>query len=248
MLTPEMSEALKRPFPPDELEWLVIHAKKTESGTINVLCAPYVKARAIMARLDTVFGAHGWSETLRPVTFAANKDEGFICSLTAGGVTHEDVAELSSVSPIKGGSSDAFKRVAVKFGIGRYLYDMGRGYIESKQGGFGAHEGQMKEPGSGKVIYFRFDTPALPDWAIPDVADVRIGDRLVQIPIESMRVIHAIKVEALEATFHKAFAELTSETFKAQNQWNKRWTPRERYDALVRLCGLKTLETKGIME
>lgn len=152
------------------------------------------------------------------------------------------------MSPIKGGASDAFKRVAVKFGIGRYLYDMGRGYVRGEQNRTGSHKGQIKDQGTGKYIDFTFNTPDLPDWAIPDVADVRVGERLVQIPIESMRIIHALKVDALEATFHKAHAELTSEAFKTRNQWNKRWTPRERYDALVRLCGLKILETKGIME
>ncbi len=39
-------------------------------------------------------------------------------------ISKSDGAELSNYSPIKGGLSDAFKRAAVKWGIGRYLYEI----------------------------------------------------------------------------------------------------------------------------
>jgi hypothetical protein len=42
--------------------------------------------------------------------------------LSVVGVTRDDVGTASNFEPSKGTASDALKRVAVMFGIGRYLY------------------------------------------------------------------------------------------------------------------------------
>lgn len=123
MITKEQHAALCRPFPVEDIEWRLIQVKQSgEHGGIFGRCAAYVTAREVMARLDLVFGPGGWSSSVVP--FEIGREPGFVCRLTAGGVSHEDVADLSDKEALKGGASGALKRAAVHFGIGRYLYDL----------------------------------------------------------------------------------------------------------------------------
>lgn len=114
---------LAKPFDDDEIEWRVQRCGKT-GGKVWALIVPYVQARAIMNRLDTVLGVDGWSDSYSAVQTA---ESGIACRLTIHrgdkpSITKEDAAECTDVHPIKGGYSDALKRAAVKFGMGRYLY------------------------------------------------------------------------------------------------------------------------------
>ncbi|MCA1572759.1 MAG: hypothetical protein LC798_21195 [Chloroflexi bacterium] len=52
------------------------------------------------------------------------------CRVTVNGVTRSDVGMPSSQEPIKGAYSDALKRAAVHFGIGRELYELPRIYVK----------------------------------------------------------------------------------------------------------------------
>lgn len=81
----------------------------------------YKDARVDMYYLDRYVGADSWQRTHR----AEGND--FICGISikneAGEwITKEDVGELSNVSANKGRASDAFKRAATNWGIGRELY------------------------------------------------------------------------------------------------------------------------------
>jgi len=44
-------------------------------------------------------------------------------------------AENSDIEPVKGGLSDSFKRAAVQWGIGRYLYSLGAVWVDVEQRG-----------------------------------------------------------------------------------------------------------------
>ena len=46
-----------------------------------------------------------------------------------------DGAENTDIEPVKGGLSDSFKRAAVLWGIGRYLYDMASIWVEIEPSG-----------------------------------------------------------------------------------------------------------------
>jgi hypothetical protein len=116
-------KALAEPFEDDEIEWRVQRCGKS-SGNVWALIVPYVDARAIMNRLDTVAGVAGWSDSYSVVQ---TPEAGIACRLTIHrndklSITKEDAAECTNVSAVKGGYSDALKRAAVKFGMGRYLY------------------------------------------------------------------------------------------------------------------------------
>lgn len=116
----EMMKALQRPFPSAEIEWRI---QRTNASRTSCFVLAYLTARAVQDRLDEVFGPGGWSTSFTPVD---TKEEGFLCKLSVlidgEWVSKVDGAPFTAVEPLKGGISDAFKRAAVQFGIGRYLY------------------------------------------------------------------------------------------------------------------------------
>lgn len=88
----------------------------------------YVTARTIMNRLDAVIGPENWWDDYTP------NEKSVICRLTIrlpdGQVlTKSDAGGYAGMADAgdddKSGYSDAFKRTAVKFGPGRYLYQDG---------------------------------------------------------------------------------------------------------------------------
>ncbi len=107
--------ALKRPFPIGSVSF-----RKGPGGSKELA---YITARDVMQRLDEVFGVDGWSDKYE---FIGGR---MMCNLTCnfGGtlVSKADGADDSQIEGAKGGISDALKRAAVKFGIGRYLYHPG---------------------------------------------------------------------------------------------------------------------------
>ena len=81
-----------------------------------------------MTRFDAAFGAENWTSEFREIS------NGFLCRLTVTindrEVYREDGASKTNIEPEKGGISDAMKRAAVQFGLGRCLYDYPRVFIE----------------------------------------------------------------------------------------------------------------------
>jgi len=151
---------LREPFDPDnEIEWRV---QRVHSGGTSASLIAYVTARAVMDRLDLVFGVDGYSVEYR--TIELGKHAGFMCRITAGGVTKEDISDLTDVEPLKGGVSGALKRCAVLFGIGRYLYDLGEEFakVESGRGPKGSIS--VKKPDGSYGFVLR---PKMPEWARP---------------------------------------------------------------------------------
>ncbi|WP_291256243.1 Rad52/Rad22 family DNA repair protein [Fusobacterium sp.] len=129
----KLLEKLREPFAREELEFRVgaISREKMEG-----LALAYVQARAIQNRLDEIFGIDGWTVTYKEVS------AGFICSLSIKindrWITKEDGASMTEYESIKGGISNAFKRVASSgFGIGRYLYKAKNKWYPIRQQGKG---------------------------------------------------------------------------------------------------------------
>ena len=104
--------ALKRPFDPSKLKW-----RKGQGGSGDLV---YITARDVMDRLDQVFGVGGWSTKYE---WIGNR---IVCKLSCEvqgvWITKSDGADDSNIEGAKGGLSDALKRSAVQWGIGRYLY------------------------------------------------------------------------------------------------------------------------------
>ncbi len=126
-----VSQKLKCPFPASAVHWRVgnTNAKKlgvkpweaTEGSALA-----YIDARDVMERLDKAVGEHNW-QCRYPLSDAGlliceigirasvfDAGEGWIWKANGAGDTQ--------VEAEKGKASDAFKRAAVLWGVGQYLY------------------------------------------------------------------------------------------------------------------------------
>lgn len=116
-----MMQKLSDPFPPSEIHWRVGTAAK-DGSWIQLLA--YVDARMVMDRLDAVFPGQ-WRDEYQKHPGC----DGVLCGISVlidgQWVTRWDGADATDVEAAKGVLSDAFKRAAVKWGIGRYLYELG---------------------------------------------------------------------------------------------------------------------------
>jgi Uncharacterized protein conserved in bacteria len=127
MLSAEIMKQLQAPFPGSEIK-LKIQAKLKSDPTKAIVVA-YIDARNVMERLDEV--SLTWSDTYREVNLGTKT--GIECQLTVEGLTRSDVGDPESDgmdSSLKSAYSDAFKRAAVKFGIGRFLYSLPKMYAK----------------------------------------------------------------------------------------------------------------------
>ena len=129
----DLLKKLREPFRKEELEFRV---GVTNNDKSMGLALAYVQVRAIQNRLDELFGVDGWTVSYKEIS------AGFICSLSIKindrWVTKEDGAGMTEYESVKGGISNAFKRVASSgFGIGRYLYNAKKNWYPIRQQGKG---------------------------------------------------------------------------------------------------------------
>jgi len=89
----------------------------------------YIDARTVMDRLDAVCGADGWQCNYTP-----GMSNSIVCNIAVKigdeWVWKADGAGATDYEGEKGALSDAFKRAAVKWGIGRYLYELEAPWVE----------------------------------------------------------------------------------------------------------------------
>ena len=111
---------LLRPFDYESHKWRVMNV--TKKGD-KASCAFYIDARDVMDRLDAVVGAENWSDKYTTLAIGENR-WAIECTITINGVSKSDVGEGDAP---KDAYSDALKRAAVKWGVGRYLYGMDNG-------------------------------------------------------------------------------------------------------------------------
>ena len=96
---------------------------KYPAGTRGLLVA-YIDARQVFSRLDELFGPVGWQTGYRVLDAATGAIE---CTLTIAGISKSDVGypnHSGGEEPLKAAYSDATKRAAVQWGIGRWLYEL----------------------------------------------------------------------------------------------------------------------------
>ncbi len=126
--------ALSRPFSFDTIHIKVL---TTNQDKTRGLIVPFVDARAVMDRLDEVVGPGGWSDSYSPLENGAVR-----CSLRVGKATKEDVGQGEDA---KSAFSDALKRAAVKFGVGRSLYGACKVWADLDQRGRIAFPEEIKQ-------------------------------------------------------------------------------------------------------
>jgi hypothetical protein len=117
---------LKAPFPVDSLSWRIGNKKNWDKQKkcrnnpkepVKAQMLVYIDARDVQDRLDEVCG-YNWSNNLKEVAGR------MVCEITINGITKSDGAGDTDIEGEKGGISDSFKRSAVMWGVGRYLYNV----------------------------------------------------------------------------------------------------------------------------
>ncbi|UAL49765.1 hypothetical protein K7887_22630 (plasmid) [Sutcliffiella horikoshii] len=159
----ELQDKLKDPFPEKDIEWRVQRCFNTNNGP-KAIVVPYVQNRAIMERLDAIFGPFGWENNFKEI------HGGVLCGITVNingnKTTKWDGADLTNIEPTKGAISSSMKRAAVQFGIGRYLYDLTEVWVD-------VHQNRTNQKGENYLndkkqnITGYWINPELPNWALP---------------------------------------------------------------------------------
>lgn len=94
-------------------------------------CVAYVDSRDVQDLLDEVIGPDKWQDKYYEVKGNLFCSIGILCGETW--VWKTDCGTESNVDKQKGEASDAFKRAAVKWGIGRFLYSLGMPKLKTKK-------------------------------------------------------------------------------------------------------------------
>lgn len=159
---------LSKPFEYKDIEWRVGQAGEKQRGGVWAKVLAYVTNRAIMQRLDDVVGPTRWKNEFK----GAPEGDGVLCGISIymddklGWVTKWDGASNTDIEAIKGGLSNAMKRAAVQWGIGRYLYDLESGWADVLPDGQKGYGKNKTKDGT----WFDWNPPDLPSWALPEGA------------------------------------------------------------------------------
>lgn len=155
---------LAKPFPPSDIDWRISRAGEKDGKTWAFVLA-YIDARAVMDRLDEVVGPHQWKD--RYWKEGNTNFCGLSIKIGDEWVEKIDGSEDTEFEAVKGGISGAFKRAAVKWGIGRYLYNLTESFavVVNKGTPAARYQGAPKDK-SYSAFYWL--PPELPPWALPD--------------------------------------------------------------------------------
>lgn len=129
----EIVPRLVRPFPVEDVEFRV-SGRKDANGMSQVVA--YIDARLVQERLDEVVGPENWSFDWEPVGVNAAEVMSAKGTLVIFGVAKSDIGTAGNFEKSKGAVSDALKRAAVHWGIGRYLYSLPAMKAKASDGGF----------------------------------------------------------------------------------------------------------------
>lgn len=149
MKTAEQIQAeLCEPFAADVIGW----KPQSVSGS-RAMAVAYIDARDVENRLDEVVGIANWSDNYEELpsgavrcTLSLRIDGEWVSKQDVGGESEQkDVHDR-----VKACHSDALKRAAVKWGIGRYLYSLPQSWVD-----YDAQKRQIVNP------------PKLPPHALP---------------------------------------------------------------------------------
>jgi len=118
----DLMQQLAAPFPVSSISWRV---GSTNGDKTKGMALAYIDARDAQDRLNEVCGPFGWQ-----CRHEVSGDKRVTCHVgirdkeTGEWVWKSDGAGETDYEGEKGSYSDSFKRACVKWGIGRYLYEM----------------------------------------------------------------------------------------------------------------------------
>lgn len=123
-----LTAALAAPFEPKDVKFKPQMVKNN-----RCLAMAYIDARLIQDRLDEVLGVENWEDAYKILPDGSVMCR-LRCKLGDRWITKTDVGSPSEQPDVgdrlKAAFSDALKRAAVKFGIGRYLYRLPASWVD----------------------------------------------------------------------------------------------------------------------
>lgn len=120
---------LAKDFPRQDVHWRVQGQPYERNGNFAAMALCYVDARDVMDRFDEVCGPGGWQNK-----YSETASGRILCQIGVkigdDWVWKGDGAGSTQVEGEKGGISDALKRAAVAWGVGRYLYRLDTPWVK----------------------------------------------------------------------------------------------------------------------
>lgn len=198
---------LSAPFPVDAIHWRAQTVAK-RGDDFSALALAFIDARDVQDRLDSVLGPENWSDS-----YTETPKGRLLCTLSirvnGEWLSKSDGAGDTDVEGDKGAISDALKRAAVKWGIGRYLYSLGntwapcevyekngktywKKWLPSAEVKFKQALAQFTPPPSGPI------TDVTRDWlsAQIDSVGVPVGDFCEAMGVPSLKAITYEQIDA----------------------------------------------------
>lgn len=126
----EIFDQLCEPFDSSQIEWRIGSTTKDKS---KGMALAYIDARTVMDRLDSVCGPGHWQCNYNSIGESVSCNLGIL--IGDAWIWKANGAGKTDFEAEKGMYSDAFKRAAVMFGIGRYLYDLDSPWVQLENEG-----------------------------------------------------------------------------------------------------------------
>ena len=162
----DILEELSAPFPPDKIHWRVGATNKDKT---KGLALAYLDARDVQERLDAVCSGLWQVEHTWGVGNKVACRIGIFNEAIEQWVWRGDGAGATDVEGDKGSFSDSFKRAAVQWGVGRYLYDVESPWVQLKPQGKSYVIDEREYPRLQKLLV----PTSRPGNGVPTVAEVR---------------------------------------------------------------------------
>jgi hypothetical protein len=139
-----------------------IHFRPKTCYNGKVLLLAYLDSRDVMNRLDEVVGFQNWQRDYKQIK------NNLFCGV---GLFHQgewiwkwDCGTESEMDKEKGEASDSFKRAAVSWGIGRYLYYLPTFKVDIQK--TGTNYISIKDKATNQQLKGYYNIPTMPRWAI----------------------------------------------------------------------------------
>ena len=165
MINPEINEIekkLKEPFERKDVEFRIAKVDKT---TRKALALPYLSSRALLDRLDDLFGIDGWKDSYTVL------NNSITCKLSIklgdDWITKENAASFANTESPNEAFSDALSQAAVKFGLGRDLDNLPDVYVDILE---------SKPENPKKKVHFYHSDEFTGWWEEPDLASLTMKD------------------------------------------------------------------------
>ncbi len=119
----DVMTGLQDPFNISQIKWR-LQTKPKDPNDPRALAVAYLDPRDIHERLDLIVGCDGWSFDWQPIVITQGKILAVKGTITIAGVSKSDIGTSTEedTDPSKAAVTDALKRAAVLWGIGRHIY------------------------------------------------------------------------------------------------------------------------------